>query len=441
MHAWFKVEGLCHCQKLRDRLSGNLFSIGLLAALGPAVFPAGAGELQVIPMHLPAVAQLSPVGKVSGSAHLNLAISLPLRNQAALTNLLREIYDPASPNYHHYLTPAEFTEKFGPSEADYQAVAAFARANHLLVNTIHPNRMVLDVDGSVTDVERALHVTLRTYQHPTEHRTFYAPEGAPTLDLATPILQISGLDNFALPKPRYMIKPSVSNSRAVPDAGSGPNGNYLGGDFRAAYVPDTTLTGAGQAVGLLQFDGYTPSDIAYYENKAGLPSVPLQNVLLDGFSGHPSHNGGEVEVSLDIEMSISMAPGLSQVIVYMAGPGGNWHDILNRMATDNLARQLSCSWYIPGGPEDPTADQIWQEMAAQGQTFFAASGDDDAYTGLINFPNDSPYITQVGGTTLTTTGPTGAYVSETVWNWGAAAAAAAGSVRNIRFRAGRRTSA
>ena len=88
------------------------------------------------------------------------------------------------------------------------------------------------------------------------------------------------------------------------------------------------------------------------------------------------------------------------------------------MAADNVAKQLSCSWYIPGGGADTVADQIWQEMAAQGQTFYNASGDSDAYSGLISFPGDSPYITQVGGTTLTTSGPAGAYVSETVWNWG-----------------------
>ena len=69
------------------------------------------------------------------------------------------------------------------------------------------------------------------------------------------------------------------------------------------------MTGAGQTVGLLQFDGYTASDISYYESVAGLPSVTLSNVLLDGFTGQPTETGGEVEVSLDIEMSISMAPG------------------------------------------------------------------------------------------------------------------------------------
>jgi subtilase family serine protease len=140
---------------------------------------------------------------------------------------------------------------------------------------------------------------------------------------------------------------------------------------------------------------------------------------IDGFDGSVSGNGGEVEVSLDIEMSISMAPGLSQVILYEAPTNGIPNDVLNRMATDNQAKQLSCSWGWGGGP-DTNADQIFQEMAMQGQSFFAASGDSDAfYTSTsTDFPADDPYLTSVGGTTLTTTGPVGPWVSETVWNWG-----------------------
>ena len=150
--------------------------------------------------------------------------------------------------------------------------------------------------------------------------------------------------------------------------------------------------------------------------------MPLQNVLLDGATGNPSFNGGEVEVSLDIEMVISMATNLSKVIVYevpspQTPSPGPIVDILNRMVTDNLAKQLSCSWYVLNGTNDPAADQAFQEMAAQGQSFFNASGDSDAYTGLISFPGDTPYATQVGGTTLTTSGAGGAWASETVWNW------------------------
>ena len=230
-----------------------------------------------------------------------------------------------------------------------------------------------------------------------------------------PVLSISGLNNYSLP--RLQATPLDQQSDAAPKAGSDPSGTYMGNDFRAAYLPNSLLTGAGQTVGLVQFDGYKVSDIAYYETRAGLPSVPLSNVLLDGFSGSPTGSGGEVEVCLDIEAAISMAPGLAGVIVYMAGPCGNFHGVLNLMATDKLAKQLSCSWYIPGGGPDPVADQIFQQRAAQGQSFFNASGDYDAFTGPVGFPGETPYIMQVGGTTLTTSGPAGAWVSEKVWNW------------------------
>jgi subtilisin-like proprotein convertase family protein len=121
-------------------------------------------------------------------------------------------------------------------------------------------------------------------------------------------------------------------------------------------------------------------------------------------------------VSLDIEMAASMAPGLSKIIVYMApNSTGYWDDLLNQMADDNLARQLSCSW--SGGSHNATHDQIFQQMAAQGQSFFCASGDSDAFTGSIPFPADSTNIVQVGGTLLTT-GAGATYASETVWNPG-----------------------
>jgi uncharacterized repeat protein (TIGR03803 family) len=401
-----------------------------------AAIPAPAWAAQQLHGHVPAVVRtLRATGRLNGAQHLQLAISLPLPNQQGLSAFLSQLQDPASPDYHKYLTPAQFTERFGPSRTDYDAVVAFAQAHGLRVTKRHPNRMIVDVDGSVSDIEKALHVTMRTYRHPTEARDFYAPDTEPTLDLTVPVLRISGLDNYSLPKPRFVLNsprpaagnlartgvvgslPIISLLKPVPNAGSGPGGAYMGNDFRTAYVPDVTLTGLGQSVGLVQFDGYTPSDITYYELLTGRQSVTLTNVLLDGFDGQPTGDGGEIEVSLDIEMAISMAPGVSSIILYEAGPDGIFDDVLNRMATDDLAKQLSCSWYLAGAPADPVADQIFQEMAAQGQSFFCASGDNDAYSGLIPFPEDNPFITLVGGTELTT-GAGEAYGSESVWNWG-----------------------
>jgi uncharacterized repeat protein (TIGR01451 family) len=199
----------------------------------------------------------------------------------------------------------------------------------------------------------------------------------------------------------------------VPNVGSGPGGSYQGSDFRTAYVPGTTLNGAGQNVGLLQFDGFYASDIAAYASQIGLTTVPNLIVIpIDGGVPVPTPSGNP-EVSLDIEMILSMSPGVSNIYVYEAPNPSPWVDLLSRMADDNLAKQLSCSW--GGGPPDPVAEQIFQQMALQGQTFFNASGDADAFTGFIPFPSDSPHITEVGGTFLTT-GAEAAYGSETVWN-------------------------
>ena len=355
--------------------------------------------------------RLTPIGRENGTDHLQLAIGLPLRNQGALGALLAQIYDPASTNYHRYLTPEEFTAQFGPTEQDYQAVVLYAQQNGFRVTATHPNRMVLDVDAAVTDIERTFHVVMQTYQHPTEPRTFHAPDIEPTVDLATPILHISGLENYSLPHPQS--RPRPVSAHATPQAGSGLGGSYRGNDFRAAYSVGS-LTGAGQSVGLLQFDTYYPADITTYESQAGLPNVPLTNVAVDGGVKTPGANNSEV--CLDIEMVMAMAPGVSRIYVYEAPNGSPWVDLLSRMANDNLSRQLSCSW--GGGPPDATAEQVFLQMAAQGQSFFNAAGDSDAFTGPIDFPSDSTNITQVGGTTLSTSGPGGAYVSETVWNWG-----------------------
>ncbi len=389
---------------------------GLAYVLGFGLpFAVGAAPRQLLTgSHVPeAVARLTPAGTLPGAQRLNLAISLPLRNPEELDGLLQQLYDPASPNYRRYLTPEQFTTRFGPTENDYQAVMDFAKSISLTVTFTHPNRLVLDVSGAVTDIARTFHLNLRVYQHPTEARTFYAPDVEPSVDFALPILHISGLDNYWLPHPNFKVKPAGATANAAPKSGTGPGGTYRGSDFRAAYVPASPLTGAGQSVGLLQFDGFYASDISTYASQAGLPTIPVTVVPVDGGFGTPGSGNGEV--CLDIEMVMSMAPGVSGIYVYEAPNPSPWVDLLSRMANDNLCKQLSCSW--GGGSPDAASEAIFKQMAAQGQSFFNATGDSDAFTGTIDFPSDSTNITEVGGTTLTT-GTGAAYSSETVWNWG-----------------------
>ena len=402
--------------------------LALAAAMGAAQLPFTAGAQvvgrQMLHGHVPpAIARfhLQPMRPLPATNRLNLAIGLPMRNQDALNKLLAEIYDPASTNYHRYLTPAQFAAQFGPAEQDYQSLINFAQTNGLTVTATYSNRTLLDVSGSVAAVEKVFHVKLNVYQHPTEDRTFFAPDTEPSIDFNLPILHVSGLDNFFIPRPAGLKKNSLNNGPAgiAPASGSGPNGSgaYFGNDFRAAYAPGVTLDGAGQAVALLEFDGYYSNDIAAYEGLAGLPNITLTNILIDSFNGTPSAD--DTEVSLDIEMAISMATNLSMVIVYEATYQPttlNIVHLLSRMATDNAAKQISSSWIIG---DNASYDTAYQQMAVQGQSFFQASGDNGAYyTSNINLQQsaDDTNITLVGGTTLSTTGAGGAYSSETVWN-------------------------
>ncbi|HEX9045526.1 MAG TPA: protease pro-enzyme activation domain-containing protein [Verrucomicrobiae bacterium] len=403
-----------------------------------AISVAGAAEnpaLTKLHGHVPAVVtKLKPLGPLPADTNLNLSIGLPLHNCAELTNLLQQIYDPSSTNYHHFLSPEQFTAKFGPTEQDYLLVQNFAKVNGLEITGTHSNRMLLDVRGRASAVQKAFNVNLRRYHHPKENRDFFAPDAEPAVPSILPVVDVTGLDNLRRPKPH--ITKSMANSvplgsvhpsaAPAPSAttGSGPYGTYMGDDFRTAYAPGVALQGSGQTVALVQFDGYYLSDIQAYESAAGRTNIPLQNVLLDGFSGAPSGTGGDVEVALDIEMLVAMAPALAKIVVYEGDPF-NFHpnDVLNRIATDNSARQVSCSWGWTGGPRTST-DQIFQQMALQGQSFFTASGDSDAYpAGTVDdpsgfgTPSDSPYVTSVGGTTLTMSGTGTAYASETVWNW------------------------
>jgi hypothetical protein len=403
----------------------------LLVLLG-GICPIFGADLKVLPGHVPnVIASLTPKGRLAATNQMRLAIGLPLRDPVGLENFLAQVQDPASPNFRHYLTPEEFTARFGPTEPDYETVKNFALTNGLTITAANENRLVLDVVGPAAAVEKAFHITLRTYRHPTEARDFYAPDAEPSVTATLPVVDIQGLSDFSRPHSR-MHRMDAAATQAAPKTGSAPDGSgaYFGNDFRNAYVPGTTLTGAGQMVGMLEFDGFYASDIAAYAASAGggRSSIPIQTVLVDGYGGTPT-SIGDGEVSLDIEMAMAMAPGLSQIIVFSGGPNGLQNDILNSMAANSAVKNLCCCWGWSGGPSS-TTDAIFQQMAAQGQSFFNASGDSDAFTtgansangvdrtSLDNSPSSSPYITQVGGTTLTMSGTGGAWQSEKVWNWG-----------------------
>jgi kumamolisin len=268
---------------------------------------------------------------------------------------------------------------------------------------------------------------MRTYQHPTESRIFYAPDREPTTDLPFALWHVSGLDNYSIPHPLYVKRSDYANAHGInaedvvshATTGSGPSASFLGSDMRAAYYGGTALTGAGQNLGLFEFLGTDLTDLTtYFKNVGQTNNVPITLLSTDGTSTScvDSRAGGDcddTEQTLDMTQAIGMAPGLSSLVMYI---GSTDTAIISAMTTHSpLPTTIGCSWgWTPADPS--TLNPYFQKMAAQGQNFFAASGDSSTWSASNEaWPADNAYIVSVGGTDLVTASAGGAWKSETAW--------------------------
>ena len=357
------------------------------------------------------------LGRLPATQTMKLTLMLPLRHQPELEDFLKELSDPASSSYRHFLSIDEFTARYGPSREDYGAVIRFARTNGFkLIAPPARNRMIVQVSGPVSAVEKAFHLEMGLYQHPNEDRKFFAPDREPTADLPFQLWHISGLDNFSIPRPKLQPLPLDVHQNAV--QGSCPNHSYCGSDMRGAYYQSGALTGAGQWVGLFEFAGTDLDDLnTYYANAHQTLNVPITLLSVDGTptSCLASQGCDDTEQTIDLQQALGMAPNLAGLVVFI---GSDDTAIFNSMATTTpLNAQIGCSW--GWSPADSKADDpIFQEMSAQGQNVFVAAGDSGEWRGGIVYPSDDAYIVSVGGTDLQTQGAGGPWLSETAWSDG-----------------------
>jgi len=372
--------------------------------------------------------QAKLLGRLPATQIMQLDVVLPLRDQAGLDEFLADLYNPNSSDYRHYLTPIEFTERFGPSQQDYDAVVQYVEDHGLAVVGGSRDGMEVQVRGPVSAIESAFQVDLLSYQHPSENRVFYAPNREPTVGLPFPLWHISGLDSYSIPHPMYVKKSDYAKAHGIDaDAvighattGSGPSASFLGSDMRAAYYGGSALTGSGQNLGLLEYYGTDLADLTtYFTNVKQTNNVPITLLSTDGTSTSCVHSrsGGycdDTEQTLDMTQAIGMAPGLASLVMYI---GSTDTAIMSAMTTHSpLPTTIGCSWgWTP--TDATTLDPYFEKMAAQGQTFFAASGDDSTWSQRNEaWPADDAHVVSVGGTDLTTAGAGGAWKSETAWS-------------------------
>ena len=379
-------------KNLFNRLNFLTTGIAFLAICGMAISTQAAEPRVALAGHVPArLATATLLQRASADEPVQLSLVVKL-DQNLLDDTLAELYGQNSSPYKHFLSSAEFEQKFGLTAKRAQ-LKSFAKTSGLTIdsNGDSDQSMVVKVSAPASMVERTFNIHLNHYRAHDGH-LFRANDTDPMIpaSLAPHLGAIVGLSNIT-----DVFHPHILRSSAAPNFSTpallgttGQGGGLSPHDIKSIYGLSTlSLTGTGQTVALVEFDGYAPSDITSYESIYSIvPAVTVTPVSVDGATN--TSGSGADEVTLDIEMVVAVAPGVSRVLVYEA-PNNQQAgiDMMNQIATDNSAQSVSTSWGYPedvattltvnGGSAFMTVEnQIFQRMAAQGQSMYAAAGDD-----------------------------------------------------------------
>jgi subtilase family serine protease len=353
------------------------------------------------------------------NALMTVGVVLTPGNQRQMNTLETEMYQPSSSLYHHWLRTGEFDRLFGPSSSQLASVHGFLRRAGLRVTDGH-SALTLLATGTVSQIESAFHTRINDYRLP-DGTTFYANSTAIQVPrtLKSMMQGVVGLTNLRVARSLYTSSDKQERRGTKSAYGAGPGGSGLiPAQIASIYNANPIYTslhtkGQGKVLGVFELSGYSHSDVSAYEQQFGLPNVPLQDKIV----GTAPDQTQALEAVLDIELQIALAPNIDKILVYQAvnsdvGALGE----LQQMAKDNQADSISISW---GDCEpDLTASYmkaeatVFAQMAMQGQSVFAASGDDGAFgckqingdtSPQVLDPASQPNVTAVGGTSFAST--------------------------------------
>jgi len=367
----------------------------------------------------------APIGHLDPHDRFSIRIDMAI-DDAGVDAYLEELADPKSPSYKKYLTPEEFRARFYPSPAKVSATRASLIAEGMDVDEVtHGN--VLKAQVTAAQAEKVFGSQLDYFREPGYALLRRVSVGATHIDPRLGIRSVHGLSS-----PPIRHSHAIALSRAVPNALPMFSGPYNAAQIRSAYSIPASATGAGQTVGLIELDGYLLSDINAYAQANGIRRPKMTNIFIGGFDGTIQDVNAQGEVTLDIELVNAMVPQADEIRVYQASQQLDemaffdaWSEIANPSIGDQkLVKIISCSWGSPESSMGPAIigsdGALFKQMAAQGQTIFAAAGDSGAYddgsTIGVDDPASQPGVVGVGGTSLQT--HLGAWKSETTWSGG-----------------------
>ena len=403
----------------------------------------------------PLVKQAEDLGAAPAGTKLpsiTLSFQPSAGQQAALSELLLEQQEPASPMYHQWLTPEQFGAQFGASQHDVAAVSAWLQQQGFAINAVSRGGQWINFAGTAAQAQQAFGTELHIIRLNGETHIANLTDPMIPAALAGVVSAIQGLDDFRL-QPRsivHMVSPDYTSSVS--------GSHYLApGDFYAIYdinpLLSTGINGTGVTIAVMGQVDLNLADVATFRKVSGLPAnAPTVRLYgkdpgLPGTLGNGATTGDLTEAQLDVEWSGAVAPNASILFVNSTDAFTSLTNAIN----DNVAPILSVSYgncESSFGSSSINADNLlFEQAAAQGQSIVAPAGDSgatdcdggtdangnpitSATNGLaVDFPASSPYVTGVGGATLNegsgnywnanngaNQGSAISYIPEVVWN-------------------------
>ncbi|MGV9297300.1 trypsin-like serine protease [Amycolatopsis sp. NPDC003676] len=389
------------------------------AALSP---PAALAAPPLVPLN---AAPAIPSGATADSSALpgqvTVSVALKPRDAAGAERYVADTANPNSPVYRHYLSAAEYTERFGPTASAVDQVRKYLTAKGLRIDDVTGNRQVVTASGTPGEVENAFGTTIAGFHSATGEKFFNATKAtAVPSDLAAVVRGVTGLTNRR-----------AAHRASAPAGPSGPGGGYTPAQLRTAYSMtgvSGSYDGSGETVGLIEFDTFKQSDIDAWTQYFKQPAVTPEIVKVDGGVANPGSD--QMEVTLDVQAVAATAPKAKQVVYSAPNSDQAWVHEMAQIASDNKITVLSGSWLngeICESSPIAASHDSYTQLAAQGVTMFSASGDwggtgcgyqGDNKTIQADYPASDPLFTGVGGTQLRTSDSAGTWQSESCWNQG-----------------------
>jgi subtilase family serine protease len=390
------------------------------------------------------------VGRAPAATLLHVTVALKPRDPAALAAYAQAVSNPASGAYQHFLTPAEFAQRFGATPTEVSAVDKALHARGLTPGRLSAGALSIPLRATAAELERGLSVSLLKLALP-GRRTALAADTAPSIPAgaAGAVQSVIGLDTAVEPRPLLARLSARGGSKPkrprVVTGGPQPcsaaqstaqsQGVHTDDQIASAYgfsgLYSAGDQGAGTTVALYELEPVDASDIATYQACYGTHTA----VNYDRIDGGAGAGAGGGEAALDIENVIGLAPA-SNVLVYQgpnsnsSSPGSGPYDVFSAIVNQDRAQVVSISWgeceHGLGAADGQAEGDLFEQAAVQGQTIVAASGDngsEDCDSGgtlpqtelAVDDPSSQPFVTGVGGTTLSSLGPR---PTESAWNTG-----------------------